>query len=111
MHEGGVNHRDFYFVHLLVGDGDRIFVTDLNRADLRRRVGRRWRVKDLAALLHSAPPGVTTREMVLFARTYLDSPLRQHRRFLDAVRKKAARMKALTLKRIAQGRPNYHAAQ
>ncbi len=108
MHEGGVNHRDFYFVHLLVGDGDRVFVTDLNRADLRRHVGRRWRIKDLAALLQSAPPQVTLRDKVRFARAYFGSSLRPHRRFLDSVNAKAARMRAQTLKRISQGRPNYH---
>lgn len=108
MHDGGVNHRDFYFVHILVGDGDRIFVVDLNRADLRRRVGRRWRVKDLAALLQSAPPEVTLREKILFARAYFAAPLRTHRRFLRSVKSKAASMKARTLKRISQGRPNYH---
>lgn len=110
MHDGGVNHRDLYFVHILVGDGDRIFVVDLNRADLRRRVGRRWRVKDLAALLQSAPPEVTLREKIVFARAYFAAPLRPQRRFLRSVKTKAASMKARTLKRVFQGRPNYHGA-
>lgn len=110
MHEGGVNHRDFYFVHLLVDSDDRIHVTDLNRADIRQRVGRRWRVKDLGALLQSAPPEVTLSEKVRFARAYLASPLRQHRRLLADVQAKADTMKARTRKRVAQGRPNYHVA-
>jgi len=110
MHEGGVNHRDFYFAHLQVGEEGTLYITDLNRADLRRRVGRRWRVKDLAALLHSAPPLVRRTDLARFARAYLGGALRPHRRFLRAVMRKASRMRAHTLKRIAQGHPNYHVA-
>jgi len=108
MHEGGVNHRDFYCAHLLLGDGPQLFITDLNRADLRRRVGRRWRVKDVAALWQSAPSTVSRRDLVAWARAYLGGPLRRHRGFLRAVARKADRMKAHTRKRVAQGRPNYH---
>jgi tRNA A-37 threonylcarbamoyl transferase component Bud32 len=108
MHEGGVNHRDFYLVHILVGEGDRLYVTDLNRADIRRRVGKRWRVKDVAALLHSAPPAVTRTDKARFARAYLGGRLRSHKAFLRAVLRKAARITAHTAKRVAQGAPNYH---
>ena len=50
MHEAGVNHRDLYLVHvLLTGDGLRLI--DLHRAQVRGAVPRRWRAKDLAALV------------------------------------------------------------
>jgi heptose I phosphotransferase len=111
MHEGGVNHRDFYLVHILVGPDDKLYVTDLNRADLRRRVPRRWRVKDVAALLHSAPPQVTATDKARFAKAYLGGRLRDHRGFLKAVIRKAARMTAHTRRRVEQGRANYHLAR
>ena len=60
LHDGGVNHRDYYFDHLLVdaaalerGEID-LAVIDLHRARVRRRVGRRWLRRDLAALCFSA---------------------------------------------------------
>ena len=62
MHAAGVNHRDFYICHLLLTQPDRtpqdippIFVVDLHRAQLRRRVPRRWLIRDLAALCFSSP--------------------------------------------------------
>lgn len=59
LHEGGVNHRDFYIGHLLMDSSDRtggtICLMDFNRADVRTVVGLRWRVKDLAALHFSLP--------------------------------------------------------
>ena len=108
MHEGGVNHRDFYLVHIRVGDNDELYVTDLNRADIRRRVTRRWRVKDVAALLHSAPASVTASDKARFARAYFGQPLRERRPFIQAAIRKAARMTAHTRKRVAEGESNYH---
>lgn len=108
MHDGGINHRDYYFIHLKVSSNGTIFVTDLNRAGIRRHVGRRWRVKDLAALLQSAPPSVRRTDMARFARAYFGGPLDGQKRFIRSVLRKAARMKARTLKRIAEGHPNYH---
>lgn len=112
MHDGGVNHRDFYLVHIRVGSGDRLFVTDLNRADIRKRVTRRWRVKDLAALLHSAPSSVVTAtDMARLARAYFGESLRHHRTMIKAAQRKAARMTAHTRKRMSRGDRNYHVVE
>jgi heptose I phosphotransferase len=109
MHAGGVNHRDFYLVHIRVGHNDELYVTDLNRADIRKRVTRRWRVKDIAAILHSAPQSlVTATDKARVIRAYLGGRLREHRAFIRAVIRKAERMTAHTRKRIEQGEPNYH---
>jgi heptose I phosphotransferase len=108
MHEGGVNHRDFYLVHIRVGEDDKLYVTDLNRADIRKRVTRRWRVKDVAALLHSAPAAVTATDKARFARAYFGQQLREHKSFVRAVVRKSARMTAHTRKRVEQGEANYH---
>ncbi len=111
MHEGGVNHRDFYLVHIRVGPDDELYVTDLNRADIRKRVTRRWRVKDVAALLHSCPSLVTATDKARFARAYFGGRLRQHRDFIEAAVRKAERMTAHTRKRMAQGEANYHVVE
>ncbi|MBZ0135953.1 MAG: hypothetical protein K8I27_06230 [Planctomycetes bacterium] len=112
MHEGGVNHRDFYMVHIRVGSGDRLYVTDLNRADIRKRVTRRWRIKDLAALLHSAPHSiVTATDKARFAKAYFGGHLRDRRSLIEAVIRKADRMTAHTRKRVAEGEANYHVVE
>ncbi|MCB9894374.1 MAG: hypothetical protein H6839_07990 [Planctomycetes bacterium] len=112
MHDGGVNHRDFYLVHIRVGPNDELYVTDLNRADIRKRVTRRWRVKDVAALLHSAPGSlVTATDKARFARAYLGGRLREHRDFIEAAIRKSERMTSHTRKRLAQGEANYHVVE
>lgn len=109
MHEGGVNHRDFYLVHIRVAQDDKLYVTDLNRADIRKRVTRRWRVKDLAALLHSAPHSVVTNtDKARVVKAYLGTRLRDHRSLIQAIIRKADRMTAHTRKRVAEGEANYH---
>lgn len=109
MHDGGINHRDFYLVHLRVGADDTVYVTDLNRADIRRNVGERWRVKDLAALLHSAAM-VGRTDRARCARAYFGGRLRDHRALIAAVQRKAARITAHTRKKVAKGEANYHEA-
>ncbi len=76
MHEGGVNHRDYYLCHIHILPGAQpwpeLFVIDLNRADRRTRVGERWKVKDLAALNYSAPAEIFSRaDRLSFLKTYL----------------------------------------
>jgi heptose I phosphotransferase len=76
MHECGVNHRDFYLTHIHVKKDKppepSLFVIDLNRADIRKKVPLRWRVKDIAALNFSAPANVFTRaDRIRFLKAYL----------------------------------------
>jgi heptose I phosphotransferase len=54
MHSAGLNHRDFYLNHILVDSRERPHIIDLHRVDVRNNVGKRWKVKDLAALLFSS---------------------------------------------------------
>ena len=54
MHSAGLNHRDFYLCHILVDSRERLYIIDLHRVDVRSTVGKRWMVKDLAALLFSS---------------------------------------------------------
>lgn len=78
MHAAGVNHRDFYLCHLLPrGDGDRLCVIDLHRARLRRRIPRRWSIKDLGALYFSSLDiGLGRRDLYRFMTAYSGRPLR-----------------------------------
>jgi heptose I phosphotransferase len=54
MHVSGINHRDYYLCHIFIDKEEELYVIDLHRVDIRKKVGRRWLVKDLAALLFSS---------------------------------------------------------
>jgi hypothetical protein len=64
LHGHGMNHRDFYLCHFRIAlppDGGfpeaaqvKIYLMDLHRAQRRRQIPHRWRVKDLAGLLYSS---------------------------------------------------------
>lgn len=82
MHDAGVNHRDLYLVHLLLPDDSGIAglicLIDLHRAQIRARVPRRWRVKDLGSLLFSARVAPLTRtDRLRFVAAYRRAPLRR----------------------------------
>lgn len=109
MHDAGVNHRDYYLVHIRVGPQDRLYITDLNRADLRKVVPERWIVKDLAALHFSAPAGaVSLADRARFMRAYTGKRLRESRALIRAILRKAERMQAHTRKKVQAGQANYH---
>ena len=82
MHHGGVNHRDCYLCHYLTpregaGFGKSVYVIDLHRAQLRKRVPRRYLVKDLGGLCFSAfDAGLTRRDALRFVRHYSGRKLR-----------------------------------
>lgn len=84
MHGAGINHRDFYLCHFHLceasasANAPRLYLIDLHRAQVRRRVPRRWRVKDLAALYFSALDcGLTRRDALRFIRHYAGGNLRR----------------------------------
>ena len=83
MHQGGVNHRDFYICHFLLHlpvdpQAPRLSLIDLHRAQIRQQVPRRWRDKDLAALYFSSLEiDLTVRDQLRFLREYFNRPLRE----------------------------------
>jgi heptose I phosphotransferase len=113
MHEGGMNHRDFYLCHFLLDaertpapDALRIYVIDLHRAQVRPHTPRRWRDKDLAALYFSALEiGLTARDKLRFLRAYFPGPLRdtlrRERDLLDHLEREAARLKLRYARKFA----------
>ena len=108
MHDNGVNHRDFYLCHFHLmppfdpasGPAARpeLRLIDLHRVQLRSRpTPRRWRVKDIGGLLHSALEfGVGRGDRLRFARLYSGRPLRETLRrdaaFWRAVQRRAHRL-------------------
>ena len=72
MHRAGINHRDYYLCHILVDKAERLYVIDLHRVSVRDRVGKKWMVKDLAALLFSSLEVPVTRgQRLAFYKRYM----------------------------------------
>jgi heptose I phosphotransferase len=95
MHGSGLNHRDFDLCHFRrARDGERLYLIDLHRAQIRARTPRRWIIKDLSGLYFSSLAiGLTRRDLYRFMTVYADRPLRDvltaDRRFWRRVERKA----------------------
>lgn len=102
MHAAGINHRDLYINHFRIvradlesGADPKIYVMDLHRAQQRRRVPRRWLIKDLAALLFSClDKPLTLHDLLYFLKWYhagvpLHESLGRNRKFWNDVVGKA----------------------
>jgi heptose I phosphotransferase len=82
MHNGGMNHRDFYICHFLWDTtsplvAPRLYLIDLHRAQIRRQVPKRWLIKDLAGIYFSSKDiGLTARDLWRFIAEYRQQPLR-----------------------------------
>ena len=83
MHRAGINHRDCYICHYMLdrkSEGQfrpTVYVIDLHRAQIRKKVPYRYWVKDVAGLLFSAwSAHLTRREALRFIRSYSGRPLK-----------------------------------
>jgi heptose I phosphotransferase len=101
LHDNGVNHRDFYLCHFLMDTSAQaavlppsqrtIYLIDLHRVQLRKRVPGRWRRKDLAALWYSARlVGFGLRDALCFLQAYEAKPLGESFKNVGFWRKVAA---------------------
>jgi heptose I phosphotransferase len=99
MRNRELHHRDMYCCHLIADAdapaGERLTVIDLQRARGISGLRRRWYVKDVAQLHHSAPrPPVTRTDAIRFLRAYFGvgklGPA--EKRFARRVLRKAARI-------------------
>ena len=77
MHGSGLNHRDCYLCHFLLDPASlnakriRLHVIDLHRAQIRSRIRRRFRVKDLAGIFFSSMDlGLSRRDALRFIAAY-----------------------------------------
>ena len=84
MHFAGVNHRDCYLCHFLLkldtanAPMPVLYVIDLHRAQIRKKVPLRYLVKDIAGLFFSAmDTGITRHDILRFIRIYANRPLRE----------------------------------
>ena len=84
MRQKGINHRDFYLCHFLLDTerlrdrSVRLYLVDLHRAQIRRRVPRRWLIKDLGSLYFSALEiGLSRRDILRFIHHYSGCGLRR----------------------------------
>ncbi len=88
MHGNGVCHRDYYLCHFLLHDESafsaqqiatpQLSLIDLHRALIRRKLSRRWVVKDVAGLYFSALHiGLNRHDFLRFVRLYSGKSLRE----------------------------------
>lgn len=88
MHQAGINHRDYYLCHVLltedfaehnqISEYTELFLIDLHRTQIRRRVPTRWLVKDLGSLYFSAHEvKLSQRDKFRFIQHYSGLTLRQ----------------------------------
>jgi len=111
MHAGGINHRDCYICHFLLHlpfsgrkEDLKLSVIDLHRAQIRARVPRRWRDKDLIGLYFSSLNiGLTDRDVWRFMKVYFALPLRHilkdESSLIAQAEEKANRIKERTLRK------------
>jgi heptose I phosphotransferase len=88
LHTNGIIHRDLYLCHFLlktcpvpeISDSQppRLYLIDLHRAEQRRRIQKRWRIKDVAGLYFSSMDiGLTRRDRLRFIEAYSHKPWRE----------------------------------
>jgi len=72
MHAAGFAHQDFYLVHMFVreSEDDKIYLIDLQRLIMQKKLSKRWRVKDLGQLLFAARSYVSDADIKLFWEIY-----------------------------------------
>lgn len=108
LHHYGINHRDCYLCHFWLNpmiplpqgtiNNLSLVVMDLHRAQIRKQVPLRWKIKDLSGLLYSAwQIPLTMRDLCRAIEIYTGQPWRQqlidHKRFWQLILKKAIRLR------------------
>lgn len=111
IHDAGLNHRDFYLGHILIREEDHgppsLCVIDLQRVESHPKVGKRLRVKDLAALNFTASAqAVSSADRLRFFKCYAGRPrlTKEDRAWIRAVVKKTEKIRQHTEKLLARRR-------
>ncbi len=91
MHDNGINHRDCYLCHFMLKKPEYdLYVIDLHRAQIRKKVPRHYLIKDLAGLYFSSRDiGIGKKDIFRFLEVYFNLPLRQ------VLKEKSALLKAI----------------
>ncbi len=106
LHESGWVHRDLYLEHVVLGP-DSLVLLDCARARRLGLVRRRWLVKDLAALWHSAPASVPRTERLRFLAAWLARVEPGSARNARAARRRWARAILAKARRLGAHRPRF----
>jgi heptose I phosphotransferase len=81
IHWNGLNHRDLYLCHFHISEEDlekKIYLIDLHRAQIRRRVPIRWATKDIGGLFHSIIQfGISETDCYRFLSVYFNCSFRR----------------------------------
>jgi hypothetical protein len=96
LHAAGLVYRDLYWNHVVALDprgGATPTFLDVERVFRPVWRRRRWNVKDLAGLASSLPVAVSGSALLRFLRAY-DSAMARDRRWVRAIARKAARIRA-----------------
>lgn len=111
MHQGGINHRDCYLCHFLLGlpfdekeESLKLYIIDLHRSQMRDKVPQRWRDKDLIGLYFSSMDiGLSQKDIFRFLKTYFQASLKEifkkEKALFAVARKKAERIKERTIRK------------
>lgn len=80
MHRSGLNHRDCYLCHFLLDkntlENPKLYVIDLHRAQIRKKVPKRYIMKDLAGIFFSAmDANLSKRDIFHFIQAYTQQPI------------------------------------
>ena len=107
IHVGNMAHQDLYMVHFFVkeDEDDAVYLIDLQRTLIQKKLARRWHVKDLAQLLFSAGSTVDQDDINYFWDIYtgiVDVKLREDHVFINEVKSKADRINKRDLRKAAQ---------
>lgn len=101
LHNNGICHRDFYLCHFLMHSGTtdspELSLIDLHRALVKKKLAKRWIVKDIAGLYYSAMDiGLSSRDLLRYIKHYSPSGLRDslsmNKKFWSKVEQRAQRM-------------------
>jgi len=109
FHDRGLNHQDFYLVHLFVRPEDEeLFIVDLQRVHHKKKISAHDRIKDLAELAFSARAlDIFTRtDFMRFAQAYLLKYRldRTDKKMIGRILRKSGRIGRHTLKLIERSR-------
>lgn len=109
FHGMGYCHQDFYAGHIFL-KGDEIYIIDVQRVLIKKRLRNRWRIKDIAQLNYSLPENIVSNtDRLRFLKYYLGIPElnEKAKTFIRKVQKKTDRIAEHTQRLILKGRFNY----
>ena len=94
MHSSGFGHQDFYLVHMFIKElnNDELFLIDLQRLIIQKKLTKRWRIKDLAQLYYSSYKFVNQQDIDYFWSIY-SKGLPHKDKITDAIEKKMQKIK------------------